>query len=168
MAGTVAVLPDMDLVVGFALGRGREFHGLFSHTLVAVALVAVLAWLLAGRRWALIAAGAYGSHLLLDILQERRSSSVQPLWPVSSEPMGGIVDLFPSASLPLHLGPVGVMEAVLQPPLRTEILIQTAIAAAFFLGAVGVRRWWWDRRPSENSPPSSPAAPDGPGPRPGP
>jgi membrane-bound metal-dependent hydrolase YbcI (DUF457 family) len=87
--------PDLDFLPGLLLGHPGAYHRGQSHTILAVAAVAVAAALAA--RWlgrpprralgsGLWAAAAYGSHLLLDFVTP---DAVPPhgapfLWPLSS------------------------------------------------------------------------------------
>jgi len=90
--------PDLDLLVGV--------HRTFTHSLTAVAFVGLFAAALAanaGRpiaRVALMCAGAYGTHLLLDWLgaDNYPPRGIQAFWPVSLEWFISDVDLFPQTA----------------------------------------------------------------------
>jgi len=73
----VGLLPDLDFVLGA--------HSRYTHSLGAIAAVAVAAWLLSGRRmaWALAVGAAYGSHVLLDWLGNDTTPpiGIMALWP---------------------------------------------------------------------------------------
>lgn len=79
-----AVFPDVDLLV--------DSHRTYTHSVAAVALVGLIAWLSLRRRTplalrvALTIAIAYGSHILLDWLGKDTSTpaGVTALWPFSS------------------------------------------------------------------------------------
>jgi tetratricopeptide (TPR) repeat protein len=79
----LGIAPDLDLIVGAHRGP--------THSVGAVALVALATWLVVGRharrgRWALACAAAYGSHLLLDWfgLDTSAPFGIPALWPLSS------------------------------------------------------------------------------------
>ena len=79
----LGIAPDLDLIVGAHRGP--------THSVAAVALVAVATWLVVGRharrgRWAIACAAAYGSHLLLDWfgLDTSAPLGIPALWPLSS------------------------------------------------------------------------------------
>ena len=78
----IAMAADLDLLAGVHRGP--------THSLGATLVVALAAWLLllrrrAAGRWALAAAAAYGSHVLLDWLGSDSSPPIglQALWPWS-------------------------------------------------------------------------------------
>lgn len=139
--GLLAVLPDLDLVVGELMGRGRDFHGVFSHTLVAVVLVTAVAGWWGGTRWAIVAGAAYGSHLILDLLQDRGTTSVQFLWPLSSQSAEAFYPLFPTVSFGRSQGYWEGVVALFGPDRLEGFLIQTGMALGVFLAVVLVRRW---------------------------
>src|SRR5262245_2242945 len=77
LAGAVAPAnaPDLDFVPGILMGRPGLFHRGVTHTLAAVLVVTLVAWLIGRQRplagWtpvraALWVGAVYGSHLLLD------------------------------------------------------------------------------------------------------
>ena len=78
----LAAAPDLDLLLG-------RFHRTATHSLTAVAIVAVIAGLAAARtgrpvaRVAIMCAGAWATHLLLDWLSADESipKGIQVLWP---------------------------------------------------------------------------------------
>jgi len=85
-------LPDVDFLVGFALGRPGEFHRGVSHTIVAaiafgIVAATVLRWCRLDRWWAAarLCTAAYGSHLLIDFftIDQRPPFGAQFFWPVS-------------------------------------------------------------------------------------
>jgi inner membrane protein len=86
-AGAAAMTPDLDLFTGS--------HRTYSHSIGAVVLVGLMAWLVMairnrgprGLRTAIVLAAAYGSHLVLDWLSRDTSkpSGVMMFWPFSSE-----------------------------------------------------------------------------------
>ncbi len=79
--GTVAVLPDLDLLAGV--------HRTVTHSIGAVVLAGMAAFLVTRGRWPAIAVGvmaAWGSHLLLDWLGADMSppAGLMALWPFTS------------------------------------------------------------------------------------
>ena len=88
VAACVGILPD---VLSLVLGRlvGEPDHA-FSHSLLAMAIVSLVAAALATRRgfpfWAvlLVVAPAYGSHLFADLLRPAPTADAgeQLLWPL--------------------------------------------------------------------------------------
>ncbi len=144
VAGALAVAPDLDLVLDIFLRRGSSYHGTFTHSLTAVAVVGLAAWLLAGRWWALLSAAGYGSHLLVDLLDDRGRTNVLLWWPITRQQPFAIARVFPQ--VPFDLGG-GMREAVLSlfsVEVIAGVALQTAIGAGLFLAllllAWGVRR----------------------------
>ena len=98
----LGVVPDVDVLV-------EGTHRLYTHSIAAVGLVAVLAAISlraagprmtdAGSRGALViaAAAAYGSHLLLDWLGDDRSVpiGIRALWPFTDAYVQSSVRWFP-------------------------------------------------------------------------
>src|ERR687893_554784 len=71
VAAALAVVPDLDFVLGMALGRGAEYHGTFTHSIAATLAVGLAAGVLAGWRWGVLSGAGYGSPLLGDLLDDR-------------------------------------------------------------------------------------------------
>jgi membrane-bound metal-dependent hydrolase YbcI (DUF457 family) len=95
----VAMTPDADLLVGS--------HRTYTHSIGAVAVVGIIAWLFVRRRgpdsplgMSLAVAAAYGTHLLLDWLGKDSSSpaGLTALWPFSSRFYISGLDLFREVS----------------------------------------------------------------------
>ena len=96
----LGVVPDVDVLV-------EGTHRLYTHSIAAVGLVAVLAAIslraagprLAGSHSALViaAAAAYGSHLLLDWLGDDRSVpiGIRALWPFTDAYVQSDMHWFP-------------------------------------------------------------------------
>ena len=132
-AAALAVVPDLDIVLGIALGRGAAYHGTFTHSIVATLAVGLLAGLLWGRRWALLAASGYGSHLLVDLLDDRGETNVLLGWPFTDERRVAIGRVFPP--VPFDVG-TGTRAALASLPRREALLAlgeQTLIGILFFL-----------------------------------
>jgi membrane-bound metal-dependent hydrolase YbcI (DUF457 family) len=83
-AAVLAVLPDLDIIAGL--------HRTHSHSVAAIAVVGLVAWIVLGRRvpdalpLALALAAAFGSHAVLDLLGKdtRDPRGLMVLWPFSS------------------------------------------------------------------------------------
>jgi membrane-bound metal-dependent hydrolase YbcI (DUF457 family) len=130
-AALVAAAPDGDIVLGILLGRGGTLHGTFTHSLSAVAVVALLAYALGGGRWAGIAGAAYGSHLLVDLLDESGPTNLMLGWPFSGARPYSLGKFFPKVPVDGR----GVMETVrnvMQPGPLTNLVVQTLLGAAIF------------------------------------
>jgi membrane-bound metal-dependent hydrolase YbcI (DUF457 family) len=84
-AAALGVAPDLDIFVGV--------HRAHTHSVAAVALVALVSWLVLRKRSAgalassIALAAAFGSHLLLDLLGKdtRNPRGLTVLWPFSSD-----------------------------------------------------------------------------------
>ncbi len=89
----IGILPDLDFLVGFVLGRPGMLHRGVSHTVLAAVVFGLVAGVFVWWRWrerfvpAAVAFGAaYASHLLLDWLtiDSRPPAGGQFLWPFSA------------------------------------------------------------------------------------
>ena len=121
----LAAAPDLDLFLG-------RFHRTMTHSLIGVAVVALVAALVAARarlpitRVVIMCAGAWASHLLVDWLSADQSAprGIQLLWPfdsrwfisgwdlfVGSERR----DLFSAASMKRNVEAIAQEVAVLMP-----------------------------------------------------
>jgi inner membrane protein len=82
---------DLDFIPGILVGQPNAYHHGISHSLGAAALAAALVALVARgasrRRWVLLAALGYSSHVLLDFFSLDTSvpRGVPALWPLSAE-----------------------------------------------------------------------------------
>jgi inner membrane protein len=97
----LGVAADLDLLVGAHRGP--------THSVGAIVLVAIVTWLVLGRRpgrarWAVASAAAYGSHLLLDWLGSDTSApfGIPALWPFSSAYLQAPWPLFLAVSRRIH------------------------------------------------------------------
>lgn len=87
----MSLAPDLDLIPGMVQGQPILYHGGISHSLgMAVVASALAAWgaTLLGMPWRtafVLSLGAYGSHLLLDMLgpDGREPYGIPLLWPLS-------------------------------------------------------------------------------------
>ncbi|MBA4156740.1 MAG: metal-dependent hydrolase [Gemmatimonadetes bacterium] len=152
VGGSFAVLPDVDTALGILLGRTAEFHGVFTHTPLAVVVFALLVWLVAGLRWAGIAAAAYTSHLVVDLLENRTETSVQPLWPLSEATLRSVAHIFPSVPWRRGEGPEGAAESLLDPAVLMWLLAQIAVGLLGFVLCVLLRQGWHAARRGQSLP----------------
>jgi membrane-bound metal-dependent hydrolase YbcI (DUF457 family) len=140
----LAVVPDLDIVLGIALGRGGAYHGTFTHSVAATVVVALVAWAVAGGRWAALAGATYGSHLVVDLLDDRGRTNVLLGWPFTDERPLAIGRVF--TPVPFHTGG-GLRDAVLSLP-RSEALValahQTLMGLLFLLALLAAA--WMVRR----------------------
>jgi len=141
--GLVALLPDMDTGLGVLLGQGNAFHGLYTHTLAALFGILAVVFLVAGIRWAGVAASAYGSHLMIDLLEDRGATSVQLWWPFSQQRSNSIAPLFPSVPWRQGEGPQGAAISLLEAEVFPSLVSQTAVALGIFLTALLLTRLLW-------------------------
>ena len=132
VAAALAVLPDVDIVLGLALGRGGTYHGTFTHSVLAVVVMAAAAWVAAGRRWAVLAAAGYGSHLLVDLLDARGRTNVLLGWPFTEARPFAIAPLFPTVPFEQGRGAVRAALSLLEPEVFSRLVEQTAIGAVCF------------------------------------
>ena len=144
IAALLAAGPDADIILGILRGRGGAYHGTFSHSLVAVVVIALLGHAFGGRRWAMIGGLAYGSHLLVDMLDESGPTNLMLGWPFTGARPYAIGKLFPKVPVEGN-GIIDAVLNVLRPQAFTNLAVQTLIAAAIFgallLVAEGIRRW---------------------------
>jgi membrane-bound metal-dependent hydrolase YbcI (DUF457 family) len=97
-----SIAPDFDFLPGILLGDMRTFHHGITHSLAFALLFGSLMLLVARHRvgdgaarvW-LLAALAYGVHVLLDYVAVNEGTRGVPLlWPLSSEQLGFSLRLF--------------------------------------------------------------------------
>jgi membrane-bound metal-dependent hydrolase YbcI (DUF457 family) len=143
VAGAAAILPDADFVLVY-VRSASIYHGTFTHSIVAAALVGLLVWMVAGGGWAAVASAGYGSHLLVDLLDSHGPTNVLLGWPFTLRHSHAITRIFPSVP---YLKGHGVRYAALslfEPPSLPLLLLQTLVGAtiflALFLAAAAIRR----------------------------
>lgn len=145
LAGALAVAPDLDFIVGLAAGSAGAYHGTFTHSIVAVAAVAGVAWVVAGGAWAAVAGAGYASHLLVDMLDDRGRTNVLLGWPFTLEQPHAIARIFPVVHFDQGKGVWGAAISLLHPPASTDLLVQTIVGlvgfAALLLTAWLIRLW---------------------------
>ncbi|MBW3630068.1 MAG: metal-dependent hydrolase [Gemmatimonadetes bacterium] len=130
-AASLAVLPDLDIIVGLVGERaGSAYHGTFTHSIFATLVIGALAWLLAGPAWGMLAASGYGSHLLVDLLDDRGRTNVLLGWPFSQEYPYAIARIFPTVPFEQGHGLLPAALSLLEPDVFQQLAIQTMIGAA--------------------------------------
>lgn len=149
VGGCMGALPDVDIVLGIALGVGGVYHGTFTHSLTAVAVWTLVGYLAGGGRWAAVTGLGYASHLLVDLLD----GGVEPTnlmlgWPFSGAQPYSLGNFFPSVPVEGD-GMVETALNVFRPHslwlLAQQTLLAAACAAALFLLAAAIR-WGRARR----------------------
>ena len=131
VGAVLAAAPDADILVGILRGRGGADHGTFSHSLVAVLIIALMGYVAGGGRWTAIAGLAYGSHLLVDLMDDSGPTNLHLAWPFSAERSYSIWPVFPKVPVAGD-GIVDKALNALRPPALTSLLLQTLMAAAVF------------------------------------
>jgi membrane-bound metal-dependent hydrolase YbcI (DUF457 family) len=134
VAAGLALLPDIDYGIRIVVGAWAPLERSATHSLAATLLVALLAWLMAGGRWAAVAGAGYGSHLLADLLQNQERTSVALFWPWQERGMEPLFPLFPRVTFERGEGVRGAALSLFEPPHVYALLLETAIAAAIFAG----------------------------------
>ena len=130
-AALLASAPDGDIVLGILLGRGGSLHGTFTHSLTAVGVIALLAFAIGGGRWAAIAGLAYGSHLLVDLLDGSGPTNMMLGWPFTGTRPVSLGKVFPKVPVE-GKGVVDTALNVLRPDSLANLALQTLLAAAVF------------------------------------
>ena len=131
LATSLAVLPDLDIMVGLVGERaGSAYHGTFTHSIFASVVVGAVAWLAAGRAWGLLAGTAYGSHLLVDLLDDRGRTNILLGWPFSLDQPNAIGRIFPAVHFEQGRGAIAAALSLFEPPAFEQLAIQTAVGAA--------------------------------------
>ena len=99
MVGSLALIvfagnaPDLDFLLGWALGDFNAYHHRASHSVFAMMLFSFIVWLITRRfnmhalAFAVMAALAYASHLVLDLLTQDSAApfGLQIFWPISQQ-----------------------------------------------------------------------------------
>lgn len=155
----VGILPDLDFLVGFALGTPGAFHRGVSHTLVAALAFGLVAGAIArwrvGDRWvpaSLLFGAAYASHLVLDTLtvDARGPAGAQIFWPFSHAYV--IAPITPFAEILLDgTSRAGFVATVLAWPAVT-VLAREAGIAVVAVAAVSLLESWWRAPACESEP----------------
>ena len=132
LAGALAVSPDLDLGFGLLLGRGGEYHGTFTHSALAVMVVSLLG-ALAGREWGVLAGAGYGSHLLVDLLDDRGRTNVLLGWPLTLNQPDAIARVFPTVPFEHGGGAWNAALSLFSPETFGRLIHQTAVGVVFCL-----------------------------------
>lgn len=131
VAASLSVLPDVDFAVGLVdRGVASVYHGTFTHSIFATLVVGALAWMLAGRAWGLLATAGYGSHLLVDLLDDRGRTNVLLGWPFSQEYPFAIARIFPTVPFAHGNGVLRAALSLLEPRVFEQLALQTFVGAA--------------------------------------
>ena len=140
LAAFLAVSPDFDIIIGLVMGRGASLHGTFSHSLSAVVVLTLTAYALGGGRWALVSGSAYGSHLLVDMLDDSGPTNLMLGWPFTGAQPYAIGKLFPKVPFETGGGLRGAILSLFEPHIFSKLLQQTLLAGAIYLALLGVAR----------------------------
>ncbi len=138
VAAVLATLPDADLFLGLATGQANAYHGTLTHSITATLVVALLAGVAVNWRWAVLAGAGYGSHLLVDLLDERGKTNVLLAWPWSSRQADGIAPVFPTVPFDQVHGIRQAIASLFRPDVFKYLLVQTAYGFAGFLLLLGL------------------------------
>lgn len=131
IAAVLAAGPDADIIIGILRGVGGAYHGTFSHSLTAVTIIALLGYTLGGGRWAVIGGLAYGSHLLVDLLDGSGPTNLMLGWPFTGARPYSFGKLFPKVPVEGD-GIIDTALNVLRPHALTNLVLQTLLGAAIF------------------------------------
>lgn len=134
----LSILPDLDIILSIAMERGAEYHGTFTHSIVAVIVLGGFATVLFGRAWGAICAAGYGSHLLVDLLDDRGRTNVLLGWPFTHEKPYAIGRLFPKVGFNSAAGMQEALRTLTAADSIRAIVVQTLLAllvAAPFVAA---------------------------------
>lgn len=133
LSAALAVLPDLDFVLGIATGRGGLYHGTFTHSIPAIVVVGLLCRAVLGPPWGVLAAAGYGSHLLVDLLDDRGRTNVLLGWPFTDARPFAIARIFPKVQFQTEGGLRDSFLSLFHPEAIAALLAQTAMGTAFFV-----------------------------------
>ena len=137
VAAVLGIVPDFDIGLGLLLGRGATLHGTMTHSVAAVVVVALIAYAFGRGRWALIAGTAYGSHLVVDLLDESGPTNLMLGWPFTGARPFAIGRFFPKVPVEGN-GPVDTALNLLRPDAIEKLVMQTLLGIAVFLVLLAV------------------------------
>lgn len=142
LAGTLAVSPDLDFAAGMLAGDIGGYHGTFTHSALAVMVVSLIGavW---GRGWAVLAAASYGSHLVVDLLDDRGRTNVLLGWPLTLNQPDAIARVFPTVPFDKGAGAVHAAFSLFEPEVFARLAHQTAVGLLFWAVLLG---WAWAMR----------------------
>lgn len=141
-------LPDLDFVIGFALGFPGMVHRGASHTVLAAVLFGIAVGAFARWRWnerfgpiALAFGAAYASHLIVDFLtiDSRPPAGAQFLWPFSDAYFGTTVPVFSEIYIDGRTRE-GFLRTVLAWP-SVVVLLRELVMAGVAIGAWHAVEW---------------------------
>jgi membrane-bound metal-dependent hydrolase YbcI (DUF457 family) len=138
VAAVLATLPDADFVLGLATGKAGAYHGTFTHSITATLVVALFAGVVANWRWGVLAGAGYGSHLLVDLLDERGRTNVLLAWPWTSRQAHGIASVFPTVPFDQGYGIRQAIASLFRPEVFKYLLVQTGYGLVGFLLLLGL------------------------------
>lgn len=138
VAGFLAVSPDFDIVIGLLMGRGGAYHGTFSHSISAVVVLTLTAYALAGGRWALVSGIGYGSHLLVDMLDDTGPTNLMLGWPFTGAHPYAIGKFFPRVHFETGGGFREALFSLFEADTFGQLVKQTAVAGAVAGILVGI------------------------------
>ncbi len=138
LAGFLAVSPDFDIVIGLMTGRGASLHGTFSHSISAVVVLTLTAYALAGPRWALVSGLGYGSHLMVDMLDDTGPTNLMLGWPFTGAQPYAIGKFFPRVYFDTEGGFRKALFSLAEPLNFGQLVKQTAVGAAVAAVLVGL------------------------------
>jgi membrane-bound metal-dependent hydrolase YbcI (DUF457 family) len=143
VAAVLAAGPDADIIVGILRGVGGANHGTFSHSILATVIVALAGYSAGGGRWAVIAGVSYGSHMLVDLLDDSGPTNLMLGWPFTGAQPYSIGKLFPKVPVEGD-GIIDTAMNVLQGQALINLVVQTLMGAGFFAAlwmvAAAIRR----------------------------
>lgn len=138
VAAILAVVPDFDIVLGIFTGSASAYHGTFTHSVLVTAGIGVLGWVLAGPRWGVLSTAGYGSHLMVDLLDDRGRTNVLLGWPFTETRPFAIAKVFPQVPFEQGNGVWHAFLSLFEPQSLARLTEQTLLGALFFVVLFGV------------------------------
>jgi membrane-bound metal-dependent hydrolase YbcI (DUF457 family) len=149
-----SILPDFDFLPGIAIGDMRAFHHGISHSLAMAVVFGGLVFLFS--RWlrrdmallvGFLAASAYASHVLLDLVSVNHGARGVPvLWPLSDQYFGfnsGLLGFFRYG--PISQGIWSIIRWDNLSPLFRELIIVGSLVIVFLwkgrISSCGCSKW---------------------------
>ncbi|HYW07659.1 MAG TPA: metal-dependent hydrolase [Longimicrobium sp.] len=139
VAALLGVMPDFDIILGLLLALGGTLHGTMTHSLSAVVIAALVAYAFGGGRWALIAGTAYGSHLLVDMLDDRGPTNLMLGWPFTDAHPDAFGRFFPRVPMSGD-GVIDTALSLLRPEPLVKLVVQTLMGVMIFLVLAAIAR----------------------------
>jgi hypothetical protein len=157
------LLPDLPTGILFLMGADAPHHGLYTHNLVALVGVGLIVGAAASPSWGLVAAAAYASHLLADLLREGTTTSVYLGWPLSNEAWAPLAPVFSRIPFDRQGGTFALYSPDPMRDVAEQTLMAAGVLVAALLVAAAARRVRGRRAPSPRHP-RLPRRRQGPGP----